>query len=343
MKFSKIFWLGIIVSIAVVTFISGFLFLQDISFSKSNYRFTVIFENVQGLNEGDSVTMLGKRIGRVNKTKIIGQKIAVELSIDNAFALRIPVDSKIEVRNESLLGEKYIAIDPGIDEKYSIIAGDTVEGEREVDLSEIAPGIVPLTQDLAAFARRLKAVLGDEEISSIQNTINNIDEFTEHIKLFMESSQDLLSDENKENLSQTLTNFRETSKSFKNSASDFSITSSQISSRIKIELQELSGIMDDFKLFSQRSSDMSNIVDSLMISVSSIKRSSKDFEIFTKKANHLIDGVSKNKGTLMKLLHDESIYQNIDSLILKLNYIVDDFDRNPTKYLKAYFKAKRDE
>ena len=68
-------WIGIITFVTIVSFILGILFLQDISLKKSNFTFTVIFESVQGLHNGDNVTMLGKRIGKVSKIKFIGQKM----------------------------------------------------------------------------------------------------------------------------------------------------------------------------------------------------------------------------------------------------------------------------
>ena len=122
------------------------------SLRKSNYIFSVLFENVQGLNVGDQVDMLGKKIGKVSKTRIIGQKIAVELAINNSFAFSIPVDSKIEIKSEGLIGSKFISITPGLNKKDYILPGETVEGLREFDIAEITPGIVPLTQDLSAFA-----------------------------------------------------------------------------------------------------------------------------------------------------------------------------------------------
>ena len=79
MKASRLFWIGLIFVFSSIIFVGGLLYLQDISIRKSNYTFTVLFENVQGLNVGDQVDMLGKKIGKVSHTQIIGQKIEVEL------------------------------------------------------------------------------------------------------------------------------------------------------------------------------------------------------------------------------------------------------------------------
>ena len=108
MKISRLFWIGMIFVLSSITFIGGLLYLQEISIRKSNYTFKVLFENIQGLNVGDQVDMLGKKIGKVSHSRIIGQKIAVELSIDNSFSFSIPVDSKIEVKSEGLIGSKFI-------------------------------------------------------------------------------------------------------------------------------------------------------------------------------------------------------------------------------------------
>ena len=77
MKFGKLFWMGLLIFVLTGLFLIGIMYIQDITIKKSNYSFTVIFANVQGLNEGDDVNMLGKRIGKVSRAKFIGQKIAV--------------------------------------------------------------------------------------------------------------------------------------------------------------------------------------------------------------------------------------------------------------------------
>ena len=55
MMISRLFWIGLIFVLSIVAFVSGLLFIQDISIKKSNYTFTVLFENVQGLHVGDQV------------------------------------------------------------------------------------------------------------------------------------------------------------------------------------------------------------------------------------------------------------------------------------------------
>ena len=91
MNINRLTWIGITVFFAILSFFYGVRFLQDEAFQKSNFTFNVVFNDLQGLDISDDVRMLGKRIGRVSGTRIVGQKIAVELTIDNTFAFRIPI------------------------------------------------------------------------------------------------------------------------------------------------------------------------------------------------------------------------------------------------------------
>ena len=128
MNVSKLFWIGITISFSIVVSVLGLLYLQDISFNKASLKFTVMFDNVQGLNDGDKVNMLGKRIGKVSSAKIMGNRIAVEVSIDENFSFNIPIDSRIEVKSDGIMCAKFVSIEPGLNTNKSIQNGEVVEG-----------------------------------------------------------------------------------------------------------------------------------------------------------------------------------------------------------------------
>ena len=317
MKFSKLFWMGLLIFVLTGLFIFGIMYVQDITLKKSNYSFTVIFANVQGLNEGDDVNMLGKRIGKVSRAKIIGQKIAVELSIDNSFAFKIPVDSKIEVKSEGLMGSKYVSINPGVNDKKYILAGETVEGQREYDFSEITPGIVPITQDIGVFARRLKATLGEEEKDRIRNTILNIESLTSELDGFVKGYRDVLSKSEREDLSDIVTNLKTASESIKEKVDN-----------------DLSQILSGFKNVSDQSEDLKQAIINLKSSSESLNSSSKKFE-------NILAKIDSGEGTLGKMVNDPGLYDNLNALSQDAQELVKDFKDNPTKYMKAYWKGKK--
>jgi len=320
MKISRLFWIGTIFVLSSIAFIGGLLYLQEISIRKSNYTFNVLFDNIQGLNVGDQVDMLGKKIGKVSHSRIIGQKIAVELSIDNTFSFRIPVDSKIEVKSEGLIGSKFISISPGLNTKEFILPGETVEGLREFDFAEITPGIVPLTQDLSAFARRLKATLGEEEKDNIRLTIHNIESLTAELDTFVYNYRNIISDNDKKNFQDFIKNLSGTVKDLKYG--------------VNKEINKLDGMLDDLKKVTDKSEELS-------ATITELKKTSEFFAISTEKFNKILNKIDNGEGTMGKLVSDSALYENMNNLVNEMRTLVDDIKENPAKYMKAYRKSKK--
>jgi len=319
MKVSRLFWIGMIFVISSIAFVGGLMFLQEITFRKSNYTFTVLFENVQGLNVGDQVDMLGKKIGKVSKTRIMGQKIAVELSIDNSFAFSIPVDSKIEVKSEGLIGSKFISITPGFNTKDFILPDETVEGLREFDFSEITPGIVPLTQDLSAFARRLKATLGEEEKDNIQLTFQNIESITAGLDTFINNNRNFVTDKDRKNFQDFIKNLTGSVKDLKYG--------------INKEIGKMDSMLDDLKQVTDKS-------DELSTTISELRKSSESFSSLTQKLDLILTKMENGEGTFGKLINNDTLHENMNTLVNEVRALVKDFKDNPTKYMKAYRKSK---
>ena len=319
MKVSRLFWIGMIFVISSIAFVGGLMYLQVMTFRKSNYTFIVLFDNVQGLHVGDQVDMLGKKIGKVSKSRIMGQKIAVELSIDNSFAFSIPVDSKIEVKSEGLIGSKFISITPGFNTKDFILPDETVEGLREFDFSEITPGIVPLTQDLSAFARRLKATLGEEEKDKIQLTFQNIESLTAELDTFIKNNRNFVTDTDRKNFQDFIKNLNGAVKDLKYG--------------INKEIGKIDGMLDDLKQVTDKSDDLS-------ATISELRTSSKSFSSITQKLDLILTKMESGEGTFGKLINNDTLHESMNSLINDVRTLVKDFKDNPTKYMKAYRKSK---
>ena len=313
MKTSRLFWIGLIFVLSGVAFVLGLLYIQDISIKKSNYTFTVMFENVQGLHVGDQVDMLGKKIGKVTKTRFMAQKIAVELAIDNSFSFSIPIDSKIEVKSEGIIGSKYISITPGYNRKDYILPGTIVDGLREFDITEITPDIVPMTQDLSAFARQLKAILGKEEGDKIRLTIKNIESFTAQL-------DSLISAKDINNFQTTMKNMRD--------------VTAELKEGINKEIDKLDQMLNSFKKVTDKS-------DELSTTISELRKSSESFSSATQKLDMLLTKMENGEGTLGKLVNNDTLHENMNSLVNEVRTLVQDFKDNPTKYMKAYWKGKK--
>ena len=190
-------------------------------------------------------------------------------------------------------------------------------GQREYDFSEITPGIVPITQDIGVFARRLKATLGEKEKDRIRNTILNIESLTSELDGFVKGYRDVLSKSEREDLSDIVTNLKMASESIKEKVDN-----------------DLSQILSGFKNVSDQSEDLKQAIINLKSSSESLNSSSKKFE-------NILAKIDSGEGTLGKMVNEPGLYDNLNVLSQDAQELVKDFKDNPTKYMKAYWKGKK--
>ncbi len=306
----KLFIIGCTVFCSTIILIGGMFFLQDISIKNSNYSFNVIFSQTPGLYEGDDVKMLGKKIGTITDTKIIDKKVNVELSIDNSFAFKIPIDSKIEVKSEGFLGTKYISIAPGLDNNKFITVGETVYGIGDYDLSEITTDIGPIAQDLGIFMNRLNTLFRDEEKNRIHEIIMNLESLTNNVNEFADINKNIISDLDQK--------------------------------KIKVLISDLSDISSFLK--NKLNNDVSNVIDNVKIlseSAPELKESIENLNTITESFNKMIINIEEKNSTLGKLIYEDSLYINVNGVALDLRSLIKDVKDNPAKYMKAYFQGKK--
>ncbi len=76
------------------------------------YSLQVPLQDASGLYVGSDVEIAGAKAGRVEDMKLSGSTVLATISVDSDHA-PVHIDASVDVRPKSLLGEKYIALDPG--------------------------------------------------------------------------------------------------------------------------------------------------------------------------------------------------------------------------------------
>ncbi len=90
------------------------------------YEVTANFENIGGLKVRSPVTVSGVRVGRVSAIDYSSQayQAVVTMRIESRFN-EFPVDTSASIFTAGLLGEQYVALEPGGAEEY-LKQGDRV-------------------------------------------------------------------------------------------------------------------------------------------------------------------------------------------------------------------------
>ena len=130
----------------------GFLALFMLAMKVSNlsrltnnegYEVTAYFENIGGLKVRSPVTVSGVRVGQI--TNIVYDSDRYEARVDMRIQSEhdyFPIDTTASIYTAGLLGEQYIALEPGAEEDV-LTSGDTIEfTQSALVLEEIIGKIV---------------------------------------------------------------------------------------------------------------------------------------------------------------------------------------------------------
>lgn len=121
-------WVGLFVLIGGAAVL--FLALQAanlLSFNfDSNYRVTAKFDNIGGLKNGAAVKSAGVVVGRVESITFDDKTYQARATLALQSRYAFPKDSSLKILTSGLLGEQYIGVEAGAEEK-NLTAGDTIK------------------------------------------------------------------------------------------------------------------------------------------------------------------------------------------------------------------------
>src|SRR4051794_19571645 len=121
-----------LVGLFVLAGILGLVFLAlkaanlgNVGSTRETYSLQARFDNIGGLKVHAPVRTAGVVVGRVASIRLDPKSYQgiVTLTMDGRY--RFPKDSAAKILTSGLLGDQYIGIEPGGDEK-NLVAGDTV-------------------------------------------------------------------------------------------------------------------------------------------------------------------------------------------------------------------------
>lgn len=106
------------------------------SFGNSEgYRLQARFDNIGGLKSRAPVRSAGVTVGRITKISLDGKTYqgVVTMELDKEYTF--PRDSSAKILTSGLLGDQYIGLEPGADDKV-LVAGDTIRSTQSAVVLE---------------------------------------------------------------------------------------------------------------------------------------------------------------------------------------------------------------
>jgi phospholipid/cholesterol/gamma-HCH transport system substrate-binding protein len=299
MKISSEVKIGITGIITVLVIIWGINYLKGRNVLSSNYMLIATYDQVDGLEPSAKVMMNGFKIGTVDNILFDTEaEVPFTLFLEIEKKYRIRQGSKAEIFSADLLGSKAVQISPSREgvflEDGDAIYGDVAANMFSSLLDEASPLLVSIRAAVQTLDSTGTALNQILGDPAVRSMIGNLDRATGSLNKQLDATGDL-------------------AKTFEN----LKIISEGIGSQnesIKNTIASLESISAKLE-----HSD----IDSLILSLN----------IVSSNLAGITSSMEQGKGTIGKLIYEDSLYRQLGQLISDLDSLVIDLNENPKKYV----------
>jgi phospholipid/cholesterol/gamma-HCH transport system substrate-binding protein len=326
---------GVLILVSLGILAAFVLIMGGLSFEKT-YTVYVDFDNPGGLQTGAPVRVAGVKCGKVSEMTFMGGKVdpktnrrtlvRAKVSIEQRVKDSIHEDADFYVTTQGVLGEQFLAIDPGSPQK-SVMAENT-----------IVKGIDPPRLDL--FLAKAYELL-DTTINGIRNNRELISEIATNTAGLLKGLNTVLSD-NRERIDRIVQNLEALS------AEANTLTSHARTNYV--DNPKIARTIDNIdKLSTELQRDSGPIIKDAREAVANINRATKviggeeeqaklkktldDVAQLAARANataadaqSIVSHIKKGNGTVGALVMDEAVYDDVQEMVRDLKH-------NPWKFL----------
>lgn len=305
LKLTKEIKAALFVLLGVFSFLIGFNFLNGTSLFKSEKNLYAIYDQVEGLQSGTTVTVNGLSVGKVSSIDFLpnSNRILVKFTVRND--LNFSKNSIAEIYEAGLIGGKSIAIIPVLDGERMLVSGDTL-------VSRTKPGLTDVVgSEIAPLQKKLEQILINAD--TLVKSLNTV-----------------LDDKAQQGINKAL--------------SDVSVTISNLNSITnslsKILVSQESNINQTINNFSEASANINQISDSL--SKTDLNALVSEIENTATTLNSILKSIESGEGTFGKLMKDEGLYNNLEASTKEVELLIRDLKEHPKRYVHFSLFGKKE-
>ena len=301
MKFTKEIKTAIFVIASIILFIYLYSYLKGEELFSDKKNFYTEFD-YNALTTSSAVTINGNNVGKVEKITYDFEsgKTKIEFSVDPR--LKFSKSSKIKLYETGIMGGNALAV---IDSYQGPKAqtGDFIE-------SEIQPGLITSLKD------------------NFTGLSTDLDKTLRSADTLMISLNDLVVDDTSKGLKATIGEMNETLKSFKH-------LSYSIQKVVKANDEKISKTLESVEKAANNFSVLSEDLKKAQLS-----KTINTFDKTLQNFSSVLAGLQTGKGTMGKLLKDDKLYNNLESVTKEMELLILDIKLHPARYRRILSKRE---
>jgi phospholipid/cholesterol/gamma-HCH transport system substrate-binding protein len=314
--------LGMFFALALVAAVIVLEMSGGTDFFKPGYHLRARFKSAQELKVGDPVKMAGKTVGRVEAIDFAADEPKVEMVLKIDRAVGVKTDSKATIRFAGLMGQNFISINLGA-APTKFEDGQLIQAVEQADLSEIMG-------QLSDVAKGVEKVTQSFSGDSIQNILGP---FTDFMKQNQAKLATMIG--NMQFISQQVADGKGTvgklihDEALYNSALDTVKTLQSTATNAQTLLTDAQGMMGDMKAAMAEAkgalADARGTIKEINEGKGTVGKLLKDEtlanETTTAMTNlrEILEKINRGQGSVGKLVNDESFFKNAKMTLQKLD------------------------
>jgi phospholipid/cholesterol/gamma-HCH transport system substrate-binding protein len=317
MRVSKEFKVGLLVVLGLLLLFIGTNFLKGGGIFAKDREFYAEFDNSSGLQPSNEVQLNGVRVGQVLAVDLKednASKVVVRFSIEKEELL-VPDNSEIWLISSDILGTKAldlrIPVDsvPRADIAY-YESGDYVKANTEISLGD------QINEELLPLKKKTEELIG------------SVEQIIVSVNAFWDTSAAYTIDE-------SLYEVRDAIDKFGELANNLSIL-------VANETQQVNVILKDVKEITSNIASQSDTINNILANFSAVSQDLADADLDTvlaetksslQELNGVLAEVNEGQGTIGKLLHSDSLHNELVQTSQSIQNLLDDFQANPNKFV----------
>ncbi|MBP7275741.1 MAG: MCE family protein [Kiritimatiellae bacterium] len=278
------------------------------SFLSQSFEYEVSFSEVQGIREGESVSLRGVDVGKIRDVRIENKEVVLTLLLNEKLDLR--EDYRFEIITASMLGGKYLHIFEGTPDKPELPEHTKLVGVRPVDLVEEATRTVESIR---------KALVEDGILDNLKSGVEKLNTIVSRVERGEGTVGKLLKEEQVYNdlaaIAEDLKTISDKISRGEGTLGKFMMDDGEIYDRADSVLANLDAATQNIARYEgtlgKLLSDDDTVYEDLKATAESLRTIAADLE--------------RGEGTLGKLLEDEGLYTEFRLLINEARATLDDF------------------
>ncbi len=108
---------ALVIGVAAIFLVFSYK-LANVGAGSGGYEVTAHFSGIGGLQAGDDVQISGVKVGSIGAVDLDPETYLARVHIQVGEGVKLPLDTAALISSESLLGGRFLALEPGADEEF---------------------------------------------------------------------------------------------------------------------------------------------------------------------------------------------------------------------------------